>query len=334
MPTIAFFNNKGGVGKTSLVFHLSWMFRQLGHAVLAVDLDPQANLTSMFFDEPMLESLWPTDAVHQQTIVGALTKQIKGTGDITAAKVQEIAPKLSLIAGDLALSKFEDSLSANWPNCLVGSEPAFRVTTAFSRIIERARVLTDAEFVFVDVGPNLGAINRAALIACDYVVVPLAPDLFSIQGLRNLGPTLALWRSEWSKRVSEAPTDMGIRLPTGEMRPLGYVVMQYAIKASDSPVKAYTKWMARIPNEYARNVAVTTDNHGDDPAKDANCLALLKHYRSLVPMAMEVRKPIFNLKSSDGAIGAHLYAVEAAKEDFIKLAKKVIKRVGEREAQE
>ena len=48
-PIIAFFNNKGGVGKTSLVYHLAWMYFDLGLRVIAADLDPQANLTSAFF---------------------------------------------------------------------------------------------------------------------------------------------------------------------------------------------------------------------------------------------------------------------------------------------
>jgi len=55
MRTIAFFNNKGGVGKTTLVYHVAWMLAELGHKVLAADLDPQANLTSMFLDEDQLE---------------------------------------------------------------------------------------------------------------------------------------------------------------------------------------------------------------------------------------------------------------------------------------
>jgi chromosome partitioning protein len=334
MPTIAFFNNKGGVGKTSLVFHLSWMFRQLGQTVLAVDLDPQANLTSMFFDDDILESLWPDDAQHEGTIHTALQRLMRGRGDVVTPVVHEVASGLNVVAGDLALSGFEDKLSGDWPKCLDREESAFRTTTAFSRAIGRAKALAEATWVLVDVGPNLGAINRSALIACDYIVVPLAPDLFSIQGLRNLGPTLTRWRSEWSERRARAPADMGFGLPEGSMLPLGYVVMQYATKVSDNPVKAYTKWMARIPNEYEKSVAGTGASAGDSPANDTNCLAQLKHYRSLVPMAMEARKPIFNLKSGDGAIGSHLYAVEAAKDDFTKLAKKIIKRAGEQETQE
>lgn len=51
MKTIAFFNNKGGVGKTSLVYHLAWMYADLGLSVVAADLDPQANLTSMLLKQ-------------------------------------------------------------------------------------------------------------------------------------------------------------------------------------------------------------------------------------------------------------------------------------------
>jgi chromosome partitioning protein len=71
MKTIAFFNNKGGVGKTSMVYHLAWMFRDMGDSVLAVDLDPQSNLTSIFLDDVELERLWP-DGKHPDTIHGAV----------------------------------------------------------------------------------------------------------------------------------------------------------------------------------------------------------------------------------------------------------------------
>ena len=57
VPVLTFFNNKGGVGKTSLVYHLAWMLSDLGHRVLACDFDPQANLTSMFINEERPRSI-------------------------------------------------------------------------------------------------------------------------------------------------------------------------------------------------------------------------------------------------------------------------------------
>ncbi len=56
IPVLTFFNNKGGVGKTTLVYHLSWMFAEMGRSVVTLDLDPQANLTTAFLDEDQLES--------------------------------------------------------------------------------------------------------------------------------------------------------------------------------------------------------------------------------------------------------------------------------------
>ena len=57
-PTVTFFNNKGGVGKTSLVYHLAWSYAEQGKRVIAVDLDPQSNLSSFFLTETELETLW------------------------------------------------------------------------------------------------------------------------------------------------------------------------------------------------------------------------------------------------------------------------------------
>ena len=102
MKTIVFFNNKGGVGKTSMAYHLAWMFRDLGRSVLAVDLDPQANLSSMFLDETELEELWP-EGRHPDTILGAVEILIESLGDIQRPKPICIDSRLHLIAGDLGL---------------------------------------------------------------------------------------------------------------------------------------------------------------------------------------------------------------------------------------
>lgn len=327
MKTITFFNNKGGVGKTSLVYHLSWMYSLHGLKVLAVDLDPQANLTSMFLDEDTLESLWP-EGEHPETILGCLRPIIRGIGDLKAPHLQQVNSAsslfpsgISLLVGDLGLSAFEDKLSASWPLCNDRDESAFRVISAFHRMISTAAEGAEAHVVLVDVGPNLGAINRAALIATDHVVIPLAPDLFSMQGLRNLGPTLRRWRTEWAERVPKNPAP-DLSLPAGTMNPAGYVLMQHFAK-DRRPVKAFDRWMQRIPREYRVSVLNESDGTPVQVDVDPFCLATLKHYRSLMPMAMEARRPMFLLKPADGAIGAHTYAVQDCRQDFQHLAGKI-----------
>jgi len=96
-------------------------------------------------------------------------------------------PRLVLLAGDFGLSSFEDDLSTAWPECLASRPHAFQVMSAFWQVLTDAADAHHADIVLVDVGPSLGAINRAALVASDHVVFPVAPDLFSLQGLWNLG---------------------------------------------------------------------------------------------------------------------------------------------------
>jgi cellulose biosynthesis protein BcsQ len=326
MKTIAFFNNKGGVGKTSLVYHLAWMFADRGVPVLAVDLDPQSNLTSMFLDKDRLETLWGHE--DSNTISDCLRPLMDGTGDIDTPHLEKVSPNLALISGNLALAKVEDELSKTWLECVGGNVRGYRFTTAFYRMILKAVEQHPAQIVLIDVGPNLGAINRAALIATDYVVFPLAPDLFSLQGLRNLGPTLQNWRKGWDERKSKLPPNTSISLPTGRMNPIGYVVMQHGVKGGNTPVKAYQRWLDKIPAVYREYVLDEKPEHAirveDDPYK----LAQLKHYRSLMPLAQEGNKPIFHLKPADGAIGAHVYAVKECYDDFLALAGKIAANMG------
>ena len=339
IPVVAFFNNKGGVGKTFLVYHLAWMYADLGVRVVAADLDPQANLTAAFLDEDRLEELWP-DGDHPKTIYGCIRPLLKGTGDIADPHIENVfedqqpalfGSPIALLVGDLSLSRFEDQLSDMWPRCLDRDERAFRAISAFWRIMQRAAEAHRADVILMDLGPNLGAINRAALIASDYVVVPLSPDLFSLQGLRNLGPTLREWRKEWHKRLQEwrelqkVEPVQNLQLPEGRMEPMGYIVLQHAVRM-DRPVKAYDRWIARIPTEYRNAVLNKPGESNIAVINDPDHLALLKHYRSLMPLAQEAHKPIFHLRPADGAIGAHTQAVQSAYRDFKQLAEEIAAR--------
>ncbi|MBV8126370.1 MAG: ParA family protein [Planctomycetaceae bacterium] len=325
IPVIAFFNNKGGVGKTTMVYHLAWMFSDRGLRVIAADLDPQSNLTAAFLDEDRLEEVMPGDG-HPLTIFGAVQPLKRGTGDIADSHVEIISDRLGLVLGDMALSTFEDQLSEVWPKCMDRDERAFRVTSAFWRIIQQAGEKHGADVILIDLGPNLGAINRAALIASDFVVIPLGPDLFSLQGLRNLGPALRRWREEWTERLSKNP-DPDLRLPLGRIHPLGYVVLRHSIRL-DRPVKAFDRWIARIPSTYAESVLEEPSDPAVSIDNDPNCIAKLKDYRSLMPLAQEARKPMFFLKPADGALGAHTYAVTEAYRNFEFVARKIAKEAG------
>ncbi len=326
VPVIAFFNNKGGVGKTSLVYHVAWMLGEQDYRILTADLDPQGNLTAAFLNESRLENLWSGEQEEAKTIYQAILPLKEGTGDITKPKLECIDDKIALLPGDLALSQFEDDLSEVWPKCLGEDQRAFRITSAFWRVLQASASEHQADVILVDLGPNLGAINRAALIGSDCVVIPLGPDIFSLQGLRNLGPTLVNWRKGWKERLGKNPIS-DLELPLGDMKPLGYIVMQHSVR-SDRPVKSYDRWIARIPVTYRKFVMNESEEDAPRVADDPYCFALVKHYRSLMAMAQEAHKPLFLLRSADGALGAHTYAVKDAYDDFKKLSLEIVKRAG------
>lgn len=327
VPVLTFFNNKGGVGKTSLAFHLAWMLSEMGKRVVAIDLDPQANLTSAFLSEDDLDVLWdPDDTSPRSNTIYQCVRPLTEVGDILSPQTQRINGRLHLVPGDLSLAGFEDFLSQEWPNAMSSGSlyRPFRVLTSFWQVAQLAAQQHSADIILADVGPNLGAINRSALIGTDYVVIPLAADLFSLQGLRNLGPTLRRWRADWSKRV-ENWTESAFALPTGQMHPLGYILMQHSERLS-RPAKVYKKWADRIPATYQQSI-LNESIKVNGTIADGYCLARLKHYRSLVPMAQEVRKPIFQLTAADGAIGSHSYAVKDAWTDFRTLAQAILDRI-------
>lgn len=324
MKTIAFFNNKGGVGKTTLCYHLAHMLSRLGLRVLAVDLDPQANLTAYFCTFEEIEEIWAQRerAANVSDCLAPLTAI--EPGPVSAPELRRVADRLALLPGNIALSGFEDELSNAWLQ-IRSQQPGsyIRVTIAFWALIQKAAADLAPDVVLVDVGPNLGAITRASLLATDYYIVPLTADVFSLQGLRNLGPTVRAWSHDWSQVREEARRrGMAADLPEGQTRPAGYVMLQHAVR-KNRPVRAYQHWFEQVPATYREAVLGDSGPAAVDPSLDANCLGDVRHYQSLVPLSQDANKPMFDLTAADGAIGAHLNYVRACYDNFRQLALRV-----------
>jgi hypothetical protein len=119
-------------------------------------------------------------------------------------------------------------------------------------------------------------------------------------------------------------TSVPFDLPPGEMEPAGYVVLQHPVRL-DRPVRAYQKWLRRIPEVYREAVLGQAGGPGEP---DEHCLATLRNYRSLMPMAQDARKPIFDLRPADGAIGSHAQLAQTCASEFQLLATTIAERCG------
>ena len=140
------------------------------------------------------------------------------------------------------------------------------------------------------------------------------------------------WRNLWKKRLDnwhsspEQASYPSFFVPQAKMQPIGYLCQQHSVRL-DRPVKAYDKWVNRIPSVYREYVLKESIIPNIKPQDDPYCLATIKHFRSLIPMGQERRKPIFNLTSADGAIGSHANAVQDAKKDFKALAEIIASKI-------
>lgn len=191
--TISFFNNKGGVGKTTFLFHVAHRIAELGKTVLMVDCDSQCNLTAYSLADQLIDQAWKPDG---NSIYRQIEPVDRTIGDIRNRAATRISDLLHIVPGDLSLSGFEDRLGDTWNAAKGGNEAALRAQSAIHRVIKQATQKANADIVLLDLGPNLGAINRAVLGGSDYIISPVSPDLFSIRGTENLGNKLVTWRSE------------------------------------------------------------------------------------------------------------------------------------------
>lgn len=326
---IVLFNNKGGVGKTTFLFHLGYALECLGKKILFVDLDPQCNLSSSICSDDEIEKTWE----NKNSIYDAVEPLIKGTGDI-----KEIQPyvvnnrNIHLVVGDLRLSEYEELLSTAWIESLAGNEIGFRRTSSIFRIIERMADANNIDYVLIDIGPNLGSLNRAVLLSCDYFLVPLVPDLFSFRGLENIGKTFTKWINDWidaSQRFRENNQTLTFNIQNGKPIFAGYINQQFNIYRAIE-TKAWKFWTSKVPNMVEEKLVRKLKEISEDMVIDLNDgshkLGDFKNYHSLAPASQRRRMPIFELDGED-AVGVHKDSVKKCGQDFEELAKKIIRNI-------
>ena len=324
MRIIAFPSVSRGAGQSSLVFHLAWMYADLGVSVVVADFDPQARLTRKFLDTAEVDALWSGDKATRMTVHRALRTLLNSSGEPDLPTLIEFSPGIDLLPGDAALGEVEDELAAQWLQRHDPSAPTLGTLGRIRRMLERTAEEYEASLVLLDVGPNLGALNRATLMTADDVVVPLATDVSSLHGLRSFGPTLWSWRREREELLTSAPGDQarGSCLPAEAMPVAGCVLLDRAFLLN-RPHDVPDRWAQRLANEYARAVLHEPGIAGQSVAGDSRPLARLKHHPSLLPMAREARKPMFLLQSADGVIGSEVRAVQDCYTEYRDAAKRL-----------
>jgi len=169
---IAFANQKGGVAKTTTTLNLAVAFKELDLRVLAVDLDPQGNLT-------MSQGLNPDEI--EVSMFDVLVRQVPIEQAIRPREVDVAVSSIDLAGAELALSS------------MIGRERALQKALLSAR--------HDYDFILIDTPPSLGLLTVNALTASDQVIVPVQCEYLSLRGLAQLQNTLEMIRENLNPSV-------------------------------------------------------------------------------------------------------------------------------------
>ena len=333
MISIAMFNNKGGVGKTTNLCNLaSWLQLKENKKVLLVDADPQCNTTTYVLTDNDFCDIYYEPKKYFTINDIILPLKTKGSY-IEEDEIQPIQSKgfgFDLIAGNPKLATSEDFLSSDWKDIKASEIRGIRSNMVFFDLLNKTN---EYDFVFFDMGPSLGALNRAVLLACDYFITPMSSDLFSILALENIGSSIIQWKTQFNESIQKLDSDEKQSLidvkNISTVKFLGYIYQQYimkTVKGNKRIVRAYENILNDLPAKMKEHLIIKINNDPDETL--IYKLGSIPNFYSLIPMSQKAHKPLFNLGSADGVVGAHYQKIKEYEYIMNEISSTILKNIG------
>lgn len=296
---LVFFNNKGGVGKSTLAYNCAVEFANKGYKTVLVDLDPQCNLTRLALgDEFYANTLF---SANQKTIYDVLSGVIQGRDDVDNAIAFEILKlgksNLSLLRGDMRLSEYENLLITAYNQAAAGDQIGYFQTSAISRFLYNKGLDEEVDIFVIDTSPSMGLLNRIILLGTDYFVVPMNPDAFSLQGIENLGVRLEEWKRNWKdtgKAISKSRSIESQYVLDGEGLFIGYILNSYNVYGK-KPIRDHRKWIQQIPPKVKDYLSERHSKNGLVAASYTASLQDIQDYGRIPAMCQETGDAIFTV---------------------------------------
>lgn len=319
---IALYNHKGGVGKTTLTVNIAAALASLGKRVLLVDADPQCNLTSYLVNSDVVDNwLDKSDSPNGVTIWSAIKPFSEGTGELKNIKSFERQERVFLIPGDIRLSQFEQQLNMLWFECFQRNLRGLKGVSAISEIVNLVAKKENIDYIFYDIGPNIGPLNRVILLDCDYFIVPAACDHFSVRALKTLGHSLHSWITDWNTISQIAPDNVSL-LP-GKPRFLGYILQRFKMYGGAMAEK-FAPYASKMERSAHSDIVLPLRSIDKELAKGSmsqNKLGQVKDFGSLVILSQDQGEPFFSVTGGTTALK------DDAQQVFSTIAKNIVSRI-------
>lgn len=348
MKSVCFFNNKGGVGKTTLLANVaSVLATRHSLRVLVVDADPQCNATQLILGEGRVRAIYKP-STHQgkksargpATLYDVLRPIAIGESRIVPPSPlidsKENLFGVDLLPGHPNVALLEDKLSQAWLELSGGDIGGARQTNWSTQLC--AALDSSYDIALFDVGPSLGALNRSVLLGCQYFVTPMGCDVFSLLGITNIAQWLLAWFGRYERSI-EACKKAGFAAELKEFnikddiveasRFIGYTVQQYIAKSKKGgarrPTVAYERIRKQIPGTIREELLKFMAPHLKEGMLE---LPAVPHMYSLVPLAQTSACPIHRLSYSEGLAGTQPQQKEKYTEFIQTLAVAILANAG------
>lgn len=361
MKLITIFNNKGGVGKTTLLYHLAYSLSELNKKVLLLDLDPQCNLTINSLSEDKIQSIWEAEdsyiedyktakdssenykefAMQTHSIHFILKPLEDGLDFDFLPKPLRLSKNIDIIPGRLSLQFFESYVSRRWSEAFTGNPHAIRTISSIRNLAERYAKKYKYDFVLIDTSPSLGDLNKISVALSDYFFIPCSPDIFSIYGIRNIGAALKNWSKEFNVLLKLLPENQLSLFPKELVKLLGYSLYRCQ-KKSDAKNKlqipqAHYNYVHLIPDEIIRNISKEFINSEQNIKDNIGGTSIIYTHNTLTSMAQKYHHPIWLLpnkkeeidKSDFATISGNRSIYLATRGDYKIFAQDILSRIGE-----
>jgi len=338
---ISIFNNKGGVGKTTLLWNIGHSLGVLGKSVLLIDFDPQCNLSLAMLGVGTFTETLPTQNLpYGKAIRAFLQRFLQNTGgyEFYSHKAANTNSNTELVAGDFWLNVYAESLSVG-SDLLTGTGIAkyvvLREMVIFANDVRAKDGLPPFDFVLVDLPPSFGALVRAALYSSDYFIVPCTPDTFSSYCVGLIGDMLPTFFQDWQAgfgRFKQSNPQFTKYDSLGRSKFAGWIFNGFDTRGGDY-LKADKVHHDEISNSVAHKLVAKLDgNICDDlpdgfmmgDIEDMNTLIQNSNWLSVPVGELDSHRPIRSLDDRGTWRPNQVTQIQKLKTDFLHIAQNIM----------
>lgn len=316
---VALYSHKGGVGKTTLTANIAFALAEMNKNVLLIDSDPQCSLSSYLLEARRLDALLDaSDSEGGETVWSSLRWVRTKLHQPLAPEPLAISRGLQLLPGDIRMSEFEEELQQYWKETTERRSNGFVGSTALSVIANSICARSAVDVLFYDCGPNIGPLNRAIMLDCDFFIIPVACDEFSIRAVRTLGYTLIRWLSQWSDIADLAPD--GTYLLPGRPQFLGYVAQQFRVYGGNI-TQEFGQFLHRIDRQVREDVVAVLAQFDPELAPDRGSYEFgeIQNLSSIVAASQRKHVPVWEVDEGRAEVR------DEAKHQFYRMAEQIAK---------